>query len=190
MHPATLSLLFLTLTTSLCPAAERNTSQDLVPLQGTWQLVYGAKDGAAIPDQQLIASRLEINGDTFRFFDAATIAITHSGRFSVDTSVTPHTVDTIATSSATAVQGIWKFQGDVYTLVFSRPGGARPTEFTSNPGSGRLLQVWKRIDAAGSGAGEFPDLIGEWVGDHKVFLHETTVTSHQIFRITAQHDEC
>ena len=40
--------------------------------------------------------------------------------------------------------GIVKVERDLQTVCFAPPGKQRPTAFESKPGSGNLLQVWKR----------------------------------------------
>jgi uncharacterized protein (TIGR03067 family) len=39
---------------------------------------------------------------------------------------------------------IFKYEGDVLIACNAPPGAARPTEFTSQPGSGHILRVWLR----------------------------------------------
>ena len=43
------------------------------------------------------------------------------------------------------VPQITKVDGDVLIGCQARVGGERPTEFTSRPGSGRILSVWVRV---------------------------------------------
>jgi uncharacterized protein (TIGR03067 family) len=40
--------------------------------------------------------------------------------------------------------GIYEIAGDDYKVCFAPPGKDRPKEFSSKPGSGYILQVWKR----------------------------------------------
>jgi hypothetical protein len=41
--------------------------------------------------------------------------------------------------------GIYKLVDGVLTTCIAAPGGKRPVEFSSEPGSGRTLSSWRRI---------------------------------------------
>lgn len=43
------------------------------------------------------------------------------------------------------IRQIFQVDGDVLYACASRPGEERPTEFTSEPGSGHTLSVWLRV---------------------------------------------
>ena len=47
---------------------------------------------------------------------------------------------------------IFKVDGDVLIACISEPGMARPTGFTSQPGSGQTLSIWLRADEAEAAA--------------------------------------
>jgi len=40
--------------------------------------------------------------------------------------------------------GIYELEPDSYKVCFAPAGKPRPTEFASTPGSGQILQLWKR----------------------------------------------
>ena len=40
--------------------------------------------------------------------------------------------------------GIYQIDDKVYKVCFALPGKPRPTEFSSTPGSGYILQSWQR----------------------------------------------
>jgi uncharacterized protein (TIGR03067 family) len=42
-------------------------------------------------------------------------------------------------------KGIYKFDGDTFTLCYGDPNVARPNEFTTHPGDGRKMQVYRRV---------------------------------------------
>jgi uncharacterized protein (TIGR03067 family) len=52
-------------------------------------------------------------------------------------------MDTISTEKEVKL-GIYELDGDRYKVCFAPAGKPRPSEFASKPGSGSLLQAWKR----------------------------------------------
>ena len=51
----------------------------------------------------------------------------------------------VGTGAGTTVPQITKVEGDVLIGCQTKADGERPTEFTSKPGSGRILSVWIRV---------------------------------------------
>jgi uncharacterized protein (TIGR03067 family) len=122
-----------------------NGDNGLEEMQGTWQLVEGVKDGTTMSQEEVEKMQLTIDGNTFSMAGASEA---DSGTFTIDTSVTPHTIDITHSEGPHAGEtclGIYKVEGDKQTAAFTRPGEERPTEFASTPGSGVMLQVWERI---------------------------------------------
>jgi uncharacterized protein (TIGR03067 family) len=130
-------------------AALGSAASDLDALQGQWQLVRGIRDGVEAAEAQVRGTVIEFRGHEFRFPNDAQIGTSRSGRFRLDTTVTPHRIDAVAAGDGAVSRGIYSISGDDYRVVFSAPGHPRPTAFTSEPGSGKLLQLWRRIPAAG-----------------------------------------
>jgi uncharacterized protein (TIGR03067 family) len=67
--------------------------------------------------------------------------------FNLDATKTPKQIDMIGTEGqlrGKVAQGIYALEGDVLTICYTMPGGARPTAFESKPGSGSTLVIWKR----------------------------------------------
>jgi uncharacterized protein (TIGR03067 family) len=44
--------------------------------------------------------------------------------------------------------GIYEINGDEFKASFGKPGAERPTDFSSKPGDGRTVSVWKKAKAA------------------------------------------
>ncbi len=75
------------------------------------------------------------------------IGTSQKGIIKVDPSKTPKWMDSKATNDAAKGElslGIYKIAGDDYKVCFAPPGKDRPKKFSSIPGSGQILQVWKR----------------------------------------------
>jgi uncharacterized protein (TIGR03067 family) len=130
-------------------ADEQAVRKDLALLQGEWSMVSGSADGQPMPPELLRQMRRVCKGDetttTMRgqvFFKA---------RIALDPSRTPKTIDYEMTEGFTRGKkqlGIYEVEGDTFKSCFGRPGAERPTDFTSKPGDGRTLSVWKREKSA------------------------------------------
>ena len=66
------------------------------------------------------------------------------GTIKVDPSKSPKAIDAKQVSSDKAALGIYQLDGDTQKICLASPGRARPTEFSSEQGSGQTLTVWKR----------------------------------------------
>jgi len=119
--------------------------KDMAQLQGEWSMVSGSADGQPMPEQMLKQMKRICKGDetTTRmggqlFFKA---------KITLDPSKKPKTIDYQMTDGFTKGQkqlGIYELDGDTFKSCFGKPGAERPTDFTSKPGDGRTLSVWKR----------------------------------------------
>jgi uncharacterized protein (TIGR03067 family) len=132
-------------TTALSAAAQRD--YDL--LSGTWQLTRGIVNGKPVPGSVARNTILITDRNTFRFPKASGIGTHPAGRFTVNPDTRPKQVDSIAEGGPNAGQltrGIYEIIDATHQRAcWGRPGGPRPTEFKSPPGSGLTLQYWKKI---------------------------------------------
>jgi uncharacterized protein (TIGR03067 family) len=126
-------------------AAERDYEQ----LSGTWQLTRGVVNGQPVPAGQLRKTILITDHNTFRFPQASGAGTHPAGGFTVNPNTRPKQVDSIAEGGSHAGQltrGIYEIlDANHKRACWGWPGGPRPTEFESLPGSGRILQYWKKI---------------------------------------------
>jgi uncharacterized protein (TIGR03067 family) len=73
----------------------------------------------------------------------ADYATARAGTFKLDATKNPREMD--STSDEKEVSpGIYELEPDSYKICFAPAGKPRPTKFSSEPGSGQILQVWER----------------------------------------------
>jgi uncharacterized protein (TIGR03067 family) len=112
-------------------------------LQGTWNLVAAFQDGKPLPADKVKRTTIVFKGDTFRFPGSAEYATNKEGTIKLDENKTPKEMDAISTEKETML-GIYAQEGNGYKVCFPPAGKPRPTEFSSAPGSGYILQSWQR----------------------------------------------
>lgn len=135
-------------TVSVSPAgADENEAvkKDMAQLQGEWSMVSGSADGQPMPSGMLKQMKRVCRGDEATTTMAGQVFI--KAKFTIDPSKKPKTIDYLMTGGFTKGQkqlGIYEADGDIFRSCFGKPGAERPTDFTSKPGDGRTLSVWKR----------------------------------------------
>jgi uncharacterized protein (TIGR03067 family) len=117
-----------------------------VELAGTWQAMAYSLGGKKASDEDMkkITLSIDENGKSSalrsgRVFIASTIKI--------DPTCTPMTLDvtfTVGDDKGKTALGIYKIEDDLLTICRSAPDQARPTEFSSRPGSGLTLMSYRR----------------------------------------------
>lgn len=128
----------------LAADSKDDVKKELDPLQGNWVAVSLERDGKSLPEDQLKVLTRTVKGDQY--------AITRSGEsvgkgtFKVDPTKMPKAIDITRDEAKDGViLGIYKLEGDKYTICYSAPGSkVRPKEFAAKDGSGNTLAVWKR----------------------------------------------
>jgi uncharacterized protein (TIGR03067 family) len=132
-------------TAAQSPAAQR----DYQRLSGTWQLIHGVDNGKAVPASEARNTILITEHNTFRLPKASRAGTSATGHFTINPDTSPKQVDSTAEGGPNAGQvsrGIYEIPDPTHQReCFGPPGGPRPTEFKSTPGSGRILQYWKKI---------------------------------------------
>jgi uncharacterized protein (TIGR03067 family) len=119
--------------------------KDLAQLQGEWSMVSGSADGQPMPDLLLKQMKRVCKGDEATVTMAGQTYI--KAKFTIDPSKKPKTIDYQMTDGFTKGKnqiGIYEVEGETFKSCFGKPGAERPTDFTSKPGDGRTLSVWKR----------------------------------------------
>jgi uncharacterized protein (TIGR03067 family) len=116
---------------------------DIDRFQGTWNLASAMQDGKVLPEDKVKQTTIVFKGDTFRFPGSAEYATSKEGTIKLDENKTPKEMDAISTEKEVML-GIYALEENGYKVCFAPAGKPRPTEFTSAPGSGYILQSWRR----------------------------------------------
>lgn len=134
---------------SIAPAQSAAAQRDYDLLTGTWQLTRGVDNGKPVPANVARNTILITDHNTFRFPKASGIGTHPAGRFTINPDTTPKQVDSIAEGGPNVGQltrGIYEIIDPTHKRAcWGPPGGPRPTQFRSPPGSHRILQYWKKI---------------------------------------------
>jgi len=113
-------------------------------LQGTWDIVTLELEGRAQPAAVLAGARIVLDGESFR---TESMGAGYEGRYAVDTTRTPHTIDVTFTEGPHAGRkslGIFRLEGDEWTLCLGMAGATRPAAFVTTPGSSHALETLRR----------------------------------------------
>ena len=126
--------------------------KDYDALTGRWQLVKSVIDGTPVPETEVAQTVLITDHDEFRFPADARVGTAPLGKFTIDPTTRPKQVDSTALSGpdkGKVTKGIYEIiDANNKRACWGKPCGPRPTDFTSNPGSGRTLQYWRLISKA------------------------------------------
>jgi len=141
---------------SSAPTTQSAAAQrDYDRLSGTWQLTRGVVNGKPVPASVARNTILITDHNTFRFPKASGMGTHPQGTFTVNPDTKPKQVDSIAEGGPHAGQltrGIYEIlDATDKRACWGTPGGPRPTVFKSAPGSGWILQYWKKIGQVPSG---------------------------------------
>ncbi len=148
-----LAIVLATLTISSAWAAQKAPPKDekeaikkeLAKLQGEWSMVSGTADGTAMPEAMLNEMKRDCKGDETTTTMGGQVYF--KAKITIDPSKKPKTIDYQMTEGFTKGKkqlGIYELDGDTFKSCFGKAGDDRPKEFTSKPGDGRTLSVWKR----------------------------------------------
>jgi uncharacterized protein (TIGR03067 family) len=123
--------------------------KDYAALTGRWQLVKSIVDGKPVPEAEVRQTVLITDHDEFRFPADARVGTAPLGRFTIDPTTNPKQVDSTALGGpdkGKVTKGIYEIiDANNKRACWGKPGGPRPTDFTSESGSGRTLQYWRLI---------------------------------------------
>jgi len=150
MHRYALSVLAIVFLVAAEDSKDEAIKKELAKMKGTWKAVSLEIDGnKPIPDDMLEKLQCVIDADgkgTVQFDGATILAATNK----IDPTKKPKTLD--ATFTEGDMKGetslaIYELKDDTLKYCRATPGKDRPTEFSSKPGSGQTLVVYKRAKA-------------------------------------------
>ncbi len=116
------------------------------PFQGKWTFVSVVINGEKIPAEQFARAVVTITGDERVLKDGDEVK--SKAKYRVDPAKSPKTIDISVSEGilkGKSLKGIYEFSGDTVTINVTLEGDERPTDFTCNANSGRLLHVFKRV---------------------------------------------
>ena len=136
-------LLFLPLAPVRTDRAKDQPS-DADKLQGTWQVVaFETPEAKLTPDQLRDYAKLTIKGSEYTWSTGG------KGSFKLDPVKNPKAVDYLAgpaDANPPVRAAIYEFiDADTFRDCMAPAGMPRPTEFSTPPGSGQLLLVYRRV---------------------------------------------
>jgi uncharacterized protein (TIGR03067 family) len=130
---------------SVASGSEDAAAMEYSRFEGTWAFAQVVLDGVPQPAAPFPANKIIISKDG-RFIVVQGQRITR-GRLQLDPTKRPkHFNFTVPQDSGRSltVAGIYELEADTYKVCLPLPGRNRPTTFESKPGSGMLLEVFKR----------------------------------------------
>lgn len=128
---------------------EELTKKDFERLTGTFRLVSGMIDGKEVPESVRSQTILVTDHDEFTVSDGGTAGTSAAGTFTINPTASPKTADSVQATGpdkGKTMFGIYEIIDDNHKRACWAPvGKTRPAAFTSEAGSGHILQVWERV---------------------------------------------
>lgn len=128
------------------PSRDEAVPAELQRLSGSWEIVYLESDGKEQPLGDLKEFRRLQQGDhiTWKKGDQTIVEL----EFAIDPAASPKTVDSTYTTGdnkGRTHRGIYRLEGDDFSMCFAGFDKPRPTEFVTTPGSGLIVYKAKRV---------------------------------------------
>jgi uncharacterized protein (TIGR03067 family) len=126
-------------------AKDKAAKEVLKKFDGAWQAVMGKVNGEEVPAEGLKKVHVTVEGGqyTVKVEDNAV----EKGGFTVDPSKKPKQMDVKPVegqNQGKTLLAIYELDGDDLKICFVESGKDRPTDFSSDKDSGRVLHVYKR----------------------------------------------
>jgi erythromycin esterase len=117
---------------------------ELDRFQGEWVMAANESNGTPLSAERLKLYRRVVKGDVYTTTlanDAGTTVI--RGRFAIKPQTDPREID-VEPENGELMQGIYKLEGERFTICFAPPGLPRPTSFAAGEGTRATITVWQR----------------------------------------------
>ena len=117
---------------------------DLDKLQGTWNVMSLETDGQKMPATVFETARIVIEG---KAFTSLGVGATYEGTLKLDPASKPKAFDLVFTAGHAKGHrnlGIYKLNGDTWTICLATRGNNRPGKFATAPDTGFALETLKR----------------------------------------------
>jgi len=118
-------------------------AKDLDKLQGKWHLTSLETDGQVMPGDSF-GGAIVITG---KRFVSLGMGASYEGTLELDDKKTPKTFQllfTVGHAAGTRNLGIYKLDGETWTMCLATRGTVRPRSFSTKPGTGYALQTLER----------------------------------------------
>lgn len=128
----------------LAADAAEDAKKDLEKCQGTWVPVLYEVDGKPAADEEKAKIELVIKGDQSTLSKGKE---PRHGSYKLSPGKKPKELDILLTDGpdkGKTLPAIYEIEGDILKICLARTGKDRPKELVSKPGSGHVLEVWKR----------------------------------------------
>ena len=136
---------FVVATGILTAGNEEAIQKDRKLMAGTWRVISYEKDGKKTPAEQLEKNRTIFSVDGKFMVQREGKTLVHGSTLIDPTKKPKHSDATFTEGEVTAkTLGIYEVDGDNMKICYAFPGKDRPIEFSSKPGSGQVLIVYKR----------------------------------------------
>jgi uncharacterized protein (TIGR03067 family) len=112
-------------------------------MQGTWAVESAAKRGEALPKEKADRIKVIITADKIAIQDEDQ-GRSEEALFTLLPGKDPPAIDLTPSGTDRKAEGIYQLDGDTLKLCWSKPGGARPADFTTSREDNRILLVLRR----------------------------------------------
>ena len=126
-------------------ADRKAIDEDRKAFEGTWVGEFNQCDGTVIPESEARQARLIMTGDRYTIDRGGDR--TSRGTCKIDPTKSPKTMDVTIIDGENKGQtrlGIYELSGDTYRACLAASGKPRPSAFSSEPGSGNVLWVFRK----------------------------------------------
>ncbi len=125
---------------------EAANREDIARWQGTWLVASMESDGQLASADKLAKIKLTVQGTDYHFENGS---FHEHGSYKFDAAAKPKALDIIVGDGPDKGKEhlvIYKFDDDRLTLCLEAANKKRPDRFDASTGSGRIVEVWKRVE--------------------------------------------